>query len=269
LRVIIDDSVSGNEASTSDLSVTTTWTRFSLSGTFGVQTGFVRLSIVQNTSVTATAIAVEAWGAQLEVGSSATAYQKVGLTSDVTESGKRDCWGLLFDGSDDSLQTASVDFSATDKTTVMAGVRRQSNAAIGILFEMSTNVGSNNGVLVAYTPNDTLEDKILFASKGTTSRFVESNSLGTPSTFIFAGTSDISGDLVGLRVNGVGLTSNTSDQGSGNYGNYPIYIGSRAGSSLRLNGLIYTLVIRGATTPTGTIADFERNLLARRCGVTF
>jgi hypothetical protein len=204
---------------------------------------------------------------QIETGSSATAYQKVGLTSDVTESGKRDCWGLLFDGSDDSLQTASVDFSATDKTTVMAGVRRQSNAAIGILFEMSTNVGSNNGVLVAYTPNDTLEDKILFASKGTTSRFVESNSLGTPSTFIFAGTSDISGDLVGLRVNGVGLTSNTSDQGSGNYGNYPIYIGSRGGSSFRFNGIIYTLIIRGATTPTGTIADFEKNLLRLRAGL--
>jgi len=208
--------------------------------------------------------------AQLETGASRTAYQKVGLTSDVTESGKRDCWGLLFDGSDDSLQTASVDFSATDKMTVMAGVRKLSGSALAALVELSSSTG-NNGSFGVYAPRFVLSrDSYGFISRGTTGVDIQiaNNDYLSPNTSVLACQSDISGDSLSLRANGVSVATSTGDQGSGNYANEIVYIGSRSGS-LRFNGLIYTLVIRGATTPTGTIADFERNLLARRCGVTF
>jgi hypothetical protein len=69
-----------------------------------------------------------------------------------------------------------------------------------------------------------------------------------------------------LRFNGALAENKTNDQGTGNYANAAVFIGSRSGS-LRLNGLIYTLIIRGATTPTGTIADFEKNLLRLRAGM--
>jgi hypothetical protein len=212
------------------------------------------------------------WGAQIETGSSATAYQKVGLTSDVTESGKRDCWGLLFDGSDDSLQTASVDFSATDKMTVMAGVRKNSDAANAMLVELSATASSNAGSFYITAPGASGANPYESLSRGSAALNANQQvtvSTGTaPDTAVLSTTHDIAGDLTTARRNGTAFANATGDKGSGNFGNYAVFIGSRSGS-LRFNGLIYTLIVRGATTPTGTIADFERNLLARRCGVTF
>jgi hypothetical protein len=208
------------------------------------------------------------WGAQVETGSSATAYQKVGLSSDVQESGKRDCWGLLFDGSDDSLLTASVNFSATDKMTVMAGVRKNSDAARATVCELTATIASNNGGFHLTAPN-AASSTFAFESKGTALTDAVSTGIAAPETRVLTGIGNIAGDSTSLRVNGAVADTDTGDQGTGNYANAILYIGSRAGSSLRFNGLIYTLIVRGAATPTGTISDFERNLLARRCGVTF
>jgi hypothetical protein len=201
--------------------------------------------------------------AQLETAAARTAYQKVGLTSDVTESGKRDCWGLLFDGSDDSLQTASVDFSATDKMTVMTGVRKLRND--GMIAEASASASANAGAFQLYWATTNYQMIV----GGTAFNTILPAANAIPSTDVVTLTSSVTpASLVG-RVNGSSVASSAISQGTGNLGNHIVYIGSRAGASFRFSGLIYTLVIRGATTPTGTIADFERNLLARRCGVTF
>jgi hypothetical protein len=208
------------------------------------------------------------WGAQLETGSSATTYQKVGLTSDVTESGKRDCWGLLADGSDDSLITTSVDFSSTDKMTVMAGVRKNSDGLDAALMELT--IGSSNGWFAIYAPGSSTAAKFQITSQGTTARavFTTSSTWNAPVTAVVTGQGDISGDSVLLRLNGSQIASSVLDQGSGNYANSVVYILSRS-ASMRLSGILYTLIIRGAATPTGTIADFERNLLAKRAGVSY
>jgi hypothetical protein len=205
---------------------------------------------------------------QFEVGSSRSAYQKVGLTSDVTESGKRDCWGLLFDGSDDSLATSSIDFSATDKMTVMAGVRKLSDAARGTVCELTATIASNNGGFHLTAPN-AASDTFAFESKGTSLTDAVASSIAAPATRVLTGIGNIAGDSTSLRVNGAVSDTDTGDQGTGNYANAVLYIGRRGGSTLPFNGILYTLIVRGATTTTGTIADFEKNLLARRCGVSF
>jgi hypothetical protein len=209
------------------------------------------------------------WGAQVETGSSATAYQRVTLTSDVTESGKRDCWGLLFDGSDDSLVTASVDFSATDKMTVMAGMRKLSDAASACFVELGTDAGSVNGTFAVFAPR-IANASIEYRSRGTSAVTVsEGNISPAPITVVFTGQSDISGDSVIVRRNGLQAGTSASDQGSGNYANLALNLGRRSGGTIPFTGILYTLIIRGATTPTETIENFERNLLALRCGVTF
>jgi hypothetical protein len=203
---------------------------------------------------------------QLETGSSATTYQKVGLTSDVTESGKRDCWGLLFDGSDDNLLTASVNFSATDEMTVMVGVRKLSDGSYPIIAELSTTWTSNNG---SFSLSGNLNNGYAWSSRGTGGATVLTTGYLAPVTTVLGLQSDVSGPSLVLRANGSEINTSSSSQGLGNYGTWPIYISSRAGSSNYFNGLIYTLIVRGATTPTQTIKNFERNLLALRCGVTF
>lgn len=67
---------------------------------------------------------------------------------------------------------------------------------------------------------------------------------------------------VSVRKNGVvviPLQAGTG-AGTGNFGNYPIYIGRRGGASLPFNGRLYSLLIRGAATPDATIAKVERYL---------
>jgi len=201
---------------------------------------------------------------QIETGSSATTYQRVTLTSDVTESGKRDCWGLLADGSDDSLITTSVDFSSTDKMTVMAGVRKLSDAAAGMIVELG--ILSAAGSFSFLAPNSVSPNgDYYFRSRGTGSSNATS-AKSAPTTDVLSGIGDISGDISSLRINGSVAATSEADQGTGNYTNNALYIGSRS-SSLRFSGIIYTLIVRGATTPTGTIENFEKNLLRIRAGL--
>jgi hypothetical protein len=87
-----------------------------------------------------------------------------------------------------------------------------------------------------------------------------------PTTDVVTGTFDIAGDSTILRTNATQRSSDTTDCGSGNFSNAAIYIGRRGGTSLPFSGIIYSLIVRGATTPTGTARDFEK-LLAKRAGV--
>jgi hypothetical protein len=206
--------------------------------------------------------------AQLETGASRTAYQKVGLTSDVTESGKRDCWGLLADGSDDSLITTSVDFSGTDKMTVMAGVRKNSDAT-SVVAELTASLTANAGSFYLVSGQNAT-DGWWSASRGNAvSAINQATNIATSAidTGVISSTHDIAGDLTTIRRNGVAGSNATGDKGSGNFSSSIIYLMARGGSSLRFPGILYTLIIRGAATPTGTIADFEKNLLRIRAGL--
>jgi hypothetical protein len=245
------------------------WYRITCSGTISVAAAPCGWAGLTTSAVNGSTVFV--WGAQLETGSSATTYQRVTTTHDVTESGKRDCWGLLADGSDDSLITTSIDFSSTDKMTVMAGVRKNSDAATGVVAELTGSVSANNGSFGLFEPSGSAS-KLAFASRGTSTEFAETSVTAAwqaPSTSVLTGQANISAPSVSVRRNSVSVASSTSTQGSGNYSNAIVYIGSRAGTSLRFSGILYTLIIRGAATPEGTIADFERNLLAKRAGVSY
>jgi hypothetical protein len=213
------------------------------------------------------------WGAQLETGSTATTYQRVTTTHDVTESGKRDCWGLLADGSDDSLITTSVDFSSTDKMTVMAGVRKNSDSADAIVCELTTSYPVNAGSFYLCAPEAADSLSYSTASRGTASSnaslragFAAATG-AAPDLAVLSATHDLSGDLTTLRRNGVAASNATGNKGSGNFTSSVIYIFRRGGSTLYFPGILYTLIIRGAATPTGTIADFEKNLLRIRAGL--
>jgi hypothetical protein len=63
-----------------------------------------------------------------------------------------------------------------------------------------------------------------------------------------------------IRVNGSQAASSASDQGTGNYSNNPLYIGSRGGSGLYFKGNFYDLAIVAAELPVATIAAVETKL---------
>lgn len=172
-------------------------------------------------------------------------------------------YALQFDGVDDFLQTASVDFTATDKMTICHGVRKLSDAATAMLVELSVNANTNNGSFYLAAPISAASDSYTFSSKGTIFGGAQASGYAAPITSVVCGTGDISGDRARIRVNGVQITETTTDQGTGNYGNYPFYFGRRGGTTLPYNGLMFSSVCVGKTVSATELTGIERWVNAR------
>lgn len=175
-------------------------------------------------------------------------YQRVvtGATADYATAGFPNY--LKFDGTDDNLVTANFDLSATDKITYFAGKTALSYTARGMLTELTNAAAS--GRFELEVPSSGLSGFIA-ASGGSTIVFTAGSTVAAPNTSVLTLSADIAGDSIALRRNGAALVSSASDQGTGNFSNLPLYIGSRGGSSLFFNGRLYQLIIRAvASTPT-------------------
>ena len=195
------------------------------------------------------------WGAQLETGSTATAYQRVVSQYDITEAGVPTCYYVQADGVDDAYVTPTIT-PGTDKAQVFVGVRKLSDA-LAMVVESSADFTLNNGTIAFYTFTD-----FRFGSKGTSSQ-VALGGPSAPSTCVATGIGDVSGDSAILRLNGAQTNQNTGDQGTGNFLAYPAYIYGRAGTSFPFNGLDFGHAVRfGPNLDAATIARVE-SLIAR------
>jgi hypothetical protein len=212
------------------------------------------------------------WGADFRAtndGAGLPAYQRIAAATDYDTVGFPPY--LQFDGSDDSLATAAIDFSATDEMSVFAGVRKLSDAATGVLAELSATVGSNAGTFVMTAPENTgASGNYAFYPRGSLapgSAAVSATTLA-PVSSVLTYFADISEDIARISVNGVGTVTATNDLGTGNFAsNQPLYIGSRAGSSLRFNGRLYSLIVRGKTSTADEITAAE-TWVAGKTGVS-
>jgi hypothetical protein len=197
------------------------------------------------------------WGADLRVandGVNLPLYQRVNTSTDYDTTGFP--YYLRFDGSDDSMATNTIT-PGIDKAQVFAGVRKLSDAAQAVVAEMSATIASNNGTFLLAAPDDA-SATFAFDSKGTTQVDAIASSLTAPLTRVVTGIGDISGDTAIIRINGVQADQETSDQGTGNYLAYPLYIGRRNNATLPFNGRIYSLITRfGANLDVVTINNTE------------
>lgn len=198
-----------------------------------------------------------------------TQYQRVGTTTyDITESGVATTHYVQYDGSDDSMSTAAIDFTATGKMSVFAGVRKLSDAAAGVFAELSANINNNQGTLLILAPTSAAPD-FAFASRGSTIQPATATGNSAPITRLLTGLGDISGDRATLRIDGTQVAQATGDQGTGNYGNYPLNFGRRMPSAtLPFNGRDYGIIVVGKAASAGEITDTETWLAAKTSGVT-
>jgi hypothetical protein len=204
--------------------------------------------------------------AQLETGSTATAYQRVVTAFDVTEAGVQDLYYLAFDGSDDWLATGNINFSATDEMTVCAGVRKLSNAAEGLVAELGPSAFTTNGTWAVFAPLLT-DGRYYVRSRGTVLSFSNTGAVSAPDTSVLSALLEISADTNILRRNGAQVNSSTADQGEGNFAAaQPIYIGRQNGSSRPLNGHLFSLVVRGNTTSGADLTNVE-TFTAEKTGI--
>jgi hypothetical protein len=200
------------------------------------------------------------WGADLRVsnnGVNIPSYQRVSTSTDYDTVGFP--LYLKFNGTSSSMATNSINFTNTDKTTIWSGVRKLSDAANGVIAELSSSLASNTGSFLLRTGSFSTSVGYLFGSRGANNpgTYADVNLPASPVTNVATGIGDIFGDSQILRLNGSQVASNTADQGTGNYGNYPLYVGARAGSSVFFNGQLYSLIIRGAASSAAQIGQAE------------
>ena len=177
---------------------------------------------------------------------------------------------LAFDGSDDFFVTNSINFTGTDKVTVIAGVRKLADAA-QIVVELSANGNTNASSFDLVAGTNINVTGYTSGARGAIgshpSQVARNFTYLAPDTAVLSAKHDISGKLSSMRRNGVVGIDGTGTKGTGNFGNYPLYIGRRGGTSFPFNGQIYGLIGVGRLTTDDETAAIEKEL-AKRVGVT-
>jgi len=252
------------------------WFRCTITSTLAVANNVVSLYIIP-TAISSRGAAytgdgikgVYVWGGQLERSAVATAYQRVTTASDVTEAGVASCHYVQYDGTDDSMSTAAIDFTSTDAMSVFAGVFKRTDTGLGTVLELSADVNNTNGAFALRAPSGSSAATYSYVSRGSAVVFLTSpTSYATPRYNLVTGLSDISDDQLVIRVNGAQVASSTSDQGTGNYGNHQLFTGRRNNTNFPFAGRDYGLIVVGKAVSAGDLASTETWLADKTPGVT-
>lgn len=149
---------------------------------------------------------------------------------------------INLNGTNNSLSIASLNMSAADEVSIFAGTYRARQTATDMILEFSINAAVNPDAFrcfyVLNSPSFTFAN--LNSVDGATA-----STPAVPSLVAFYCSSKRSTPIISAQINNNTIVTNTVAQGTGNYGTYPFYIGSRAGTSLFFQGRIYQAIVRG------------------------
>jgi hypothetical protein len=203
--------------------------------------------------------------AQAELGSTATPYQRVGSTFDVTEAGQPDNWYLAFDGVDDFMSTPSIDFTGTDKMSVFAGVRKLSDAQIAYI--VATNGGLVGTMQLRAPGSSTADYRAVYRGNTATVASVAAG-FAAPISNVVTAIADSSVPSVTIKVDAGTPSTSGADPGTGIFSAGQMLIGSVTSGAGFFNGQIFSILVRGALTDTDAIERTEKYVANRTAGVT-
>lgn len=171
-------------------------------------------------------------------------------------------WYLDFDGTDDILETAAVDFTSSDEMSAFAGVMKDSDAAIGSII----GTGTLDGSFELVGPHAASSGSFQARSRGTVTKVATAFGYPSPVASVLSATFDISAPLINFRIDGSEVANITTDQGTGNYGNHVLAIGSRSGGTQPFDGRVYQSVVVGKVASSSEISATE-GYISRKTGV--
>jgi len=250
----------GPDGGTNNIVVTGAWQRFAVTatGTGSAVAYAVGLRGGQTPANSNTAD-ILAWAADLRPTNQATGllplYQRVNTSSDYDTNGFPGY--LKADGVDDFLQTNSINFTATDKITLCAGLRKLSDAAAGTVVDINGATGTNSFMLRAPAGATATYAFYSGGSVAFGGSALSPASYTSPITNVLTGVGDISGDSAILRINGAQAVAATGDQGTGNYSNLPVYFFRRQGTALPFTGYEYGNVAVGKLLTADQLTALE------------
>lgn len=168
---------------------------------------------------------------------------------------------LSYDGVDDFMVTGSVDFTGTNKASIVTGIYKTSDATTQVVLELSADASATPAF------NIIIPTAALYRARftGTLSATIDSGTATAPIAAVVTAAADIAAPSQLIRVNGAQVSGATT-MGAGNFSNNPIYFGRRAGASLPFAGREYQTIIRGAASTADAISQAER-FVGLRAGI--
>jgi hypothetical protein len=187
-------------------------------------------------------------------------YQRVNTASDYDSVGFP--LYLKCNGTSSAMSTNSIDFTATDKMTVVTGVRKLSELGT-IIMELSAT--ASTGAFLMFSPINSYG----YYSGGTVLVDLRTPlNYPPPNSIVLTAQSSISTPIATIRVNSSQVGKSSTTQGSGNFGNYPLFLFARNGTTSRIEANFYGAIIRGAQSDTASVTQTE-NYMAQKTGITF
>lgn len=176
---------------------------------------------------------------------------------------------LDFDGTDDGMRTTSnIPFgtNSVQEMSAFAAVQKDSAGVLQNVAEMSNNLGSQNGVFRLFYTAGNLWRSV---HKGDVANTLQTGVITeNPDKIVMTSVASISAPSHLFRIDGSEVNSNTNGLGNGPYTDQPLSVGSRAGgTSSRLDGRIYGIIVRGKVSTANEISSVE-TYLADKSGVT-
>jgi hypothetical protein len=199
--------------------------------------------------------------AQLEIGSAATAYQKVGTTAlDVTEAGKRDCYYLQFNGSTTALIADPVDLSGTDKVFASAGVGFSDGTGSNLHIFQHNGFGTPQSFLLGFPGLSAAENQLRAGYRGDGTNFRATAEDNVPlANHVVALHADMAAPFIRLRRNGEQVNQTLSDPGGGNFASERLSLGARvSGAHDFYKNRIHSLVLLGRAPTEKEIETIEK-----------
>lgn len=202
-----------------------------------------------------------------------TAGDLIGSATDLSGNGNhasqatgasRFVWRGLYaetDGVDDSLATSAINFSSTDKMTVIVGLRVVGTATQGLL---ATSVGGSNGTFsLRYLAGASPSPSGRLVNNGVASTVnasgIVANSANAVHSLLLDNAGASESDEVKVRVNGALPTQfpqGTGPVGGGNFSaSQSLYVGTYNG--VFFSGRIYRVIVIGRTLSAGELASCE------------
>ena len=264
VRITTNNTLNWSTGFSTKVALTREWQLVTHSGV--LQTGSARVFLMFGAADAAGANdpdcvgSIELWHPSLVPADQASLpYQRVNTATDYDADPAKFPAYLRFDGVNDALQTGNIDFTSTDKMTVWAGVTKLSDPIEAELYGLSVNPLTLSGSFMFRTSGGNGDAKATSGyAKGTASFQQAFITAPAPVNIVHSLAINLGASSITNRVNG--LASTTSAALGGVFGNYPLYIGARAGTSLYFNGRLYSLIVRGAQSSLSQIEATELHI---------
>jgi hypothetical protein len=170
---------------------------------------------------------------------------------------------VTFTKSGTQLVSPSIDFTATAQMSVFVGINVLDSSSAGVALELGADVNSVNGSFLVGAPGSSTDHSLYLRGTSTIRAAINNVSDGDD---IITGLFDISQATKELeliprlnftQLTGSQITWTGTTAGTGNFGNLPLYIGSRSGLGTPYGGKIYTILVRGASTTSLQVYQTE------------